>query len=175
MTGLGVPHSPQHFAKGQLFPGRQSLTSPPPKRAQASPRDTLTWDKPRGINDSLSFFNCVPAQQRVQHGVHSFTNVLNEQGVPFRDGLLDDVQVAMGTAQKQVHNCRPGEGALPAPGGGWREVPGESAIILSCKDSEAFFLRDPVGLGEVERGAPWEAAELHTFTLQSCVGSQAGL
>lgn len=49
-----------------------------------------------GTENSLSLFNGIPAQQRVQHGVHGFANVLDEQGVPFGNGLLDDVQVAAG-------------------------------------------------------------------------------
>lgn len=159
----GSPSLLSVFCQGPAFLRKQSLTSPPPIHVQASPRDTLAWDKARGRNNSLSFLNCVPAQQRVQHRVHSFANVLDEQGVPFRDGLLDDVQVAMGTAQKPVHNSGPREGALPAPEVDGERSPRSQQLILSCKGSEAFCLCDPVGLREVERGAPRR--------LQSCTHS----
>lgn len=55
-----------------------------------------------GTGNSLSLLNGVPAEQRVQHRVHGFANVLDEQGVPFGNGLLNDVQVAVGTTWGQV-------------------------------------------------------------------------
>lgn len=89
-----------------------SLHGPPTRGLTAG----STWvQRPRGTSHSLSLSNCVPAQEGVQHGVHGFSDVLDEQGVPFGNGPLDDVQVAVGTAWVTLTDRGPSDGAVLCP------------------------------------------------------------